>query len=78
MLITAHCAIDGGKGAADSLNRCKKRCGAQALAPKWREIYLQNTWTLHSPNFAGVEDELRATMEQAKGVLESLGEEVEV
>jgi len=39
---------------------------------------VQNSLALSSPNSAGAEEELRAAMEEAKGVLEHLGEEVEV
>lgn len=59
-------------------NRCKNAVVTKAHAPKWREIYVQNSLALSSPNSAGAEEELRAAMEEAKGVLEHLGEEVEV
>ena len=59
-------------------NRCKNAVVTKAHAPKWREIYVQNSLALSSPNSAGTEEELRAAMEEAKGVLEHLGEEVEV
>ena len=59
-------------------NRCKNAVVTKAHAPKWREIYVQNNLALSSPNSAGAEEELRAAMEEAKGVLEHLGEEVEV
>ncbi|CEL32145.1 tyrosine-type recombinase/integrase [Pseudomonas lactis] len=59
-------------------NRCKNAVVTKAHAPKWREIYVQNSLALSSPNSAGSEEELRAAMEEAKGVLEHLGEEVEV
>lgn len=59
-------------------NRCKNAVVTKAHAPKWREIYVQNRLALNSPNSAGAEEELRAAMEEAKGVLEHLGEEVEV
>ena len=59
-------------------NRCQNAVVTKVHAPKWREIYVQNSLALGSPNSAGVEEELRAAMEEAKGVLEHLGEEVEV
>lgn len=59
-------------------NRCKNAVVTKAHAPKWREIYVQNSLALSSPNSASAEEELRAAMEEAKGVLEHLGEEVEV
>lgn len=59
-------------------NRCPNAVVTKVHAPKWREIYVQNSLALSSPNSAGVEEELRAAMEEARGVLEHLGEEVEV
>ncbi|AXM97104.1 tyrosine-type recombinase/integrase [Pseudomonas plecoglossicida] len=59
-------------------NRCQNAVVTKVHAPKWREIYVQNSLALSSPNSAGVEGELRAAMEEAKGVLEHLGEEVEI
>lgn len=59
-------------------NRCKNAVVTKAHAPKWREIYVQNSLALGYPSSAGAEEELRAAMEEAKGVLEHLGEEVEV
>ncbi|ETU79892.1 hypothetical protein Q095_00345 [Pseudomonas aeruginosa PS50] len=59
-------------------NRCPNAVVTKVHAPKWREIYVQNSLALGSPNSAGVEEELRAAMEEARGVLEHLGEEIEV
>lgn len=59
-------------------NRCKNAVVTKAHAPKWREIYVQNSLAMGSPSSAGAEEELRAAMEEARGVLEHLGEEVEV
>lgn len=58
-------------------NQCKNAVVTQVHAPKWREIYAQNSLALSSPFSSQVEEELRAAMEEAKGVLELLGEEVE-
>ena len=58
--------------------RCKNAVVSKVHAPKWREVYVQNSLALSSPASAQVEEELRAAMEEAKGVLEYLGEEVEV
>lgn len=59
-------------------NRCKNAVVTKAHAPKWREIYVSNSLALSSASSAGTEEELRAAMEEAKGVLEYLGEEVEL
>jgi len=59
-------------------NRCKNAVVTKAHAPKWREIYVQNSLALNSPSSAQIEEELRAAMEEAKGVLEHLGEEIEL
>lgn len=59
-------------------NRCKNAVVTKAHAPKWREIYVSNSLALSSQSSAGTELELRAAMEEAKGVLEYLGEEVEL
>ncbi|MAE21272.1 site-specific integrase [Pseudomonas chengduensis] len=59
-------------------NRCINAVVTKVHAPKWREIYVQNRLALGSANSAGVEEELKAAMEEARGVLEHLGEEVEV
>lgn len=58
-------------------NQCRNAVVTKAHAPKWREIYVQNSLALSSPNSAGVEEELKAAMEEARGVLEHLGEEIE-
>lgn len=59
-------------------NRCPNAVVTKVHAPKWREIYVQNSLALNSPNSAGFEEELKAAMEEARGVLEHLGEEIEV
>ncbi|MFC5694842.1 tyrosine-type recombinase/integrase [Pseudomonas sp. GCM10022186] len=59
-------------------NRCKNAVVTKANAPKWREIYVQNHLALMSPVSEKREEEIRAAMNEAKGVLEYLGEEVEV
>ncbi|MCB4796108.1 site-specific integrase [Pseudomonas sp. NP21570] len=59
-------------------NQCRNAVVTKVHAPKWREIYVQNRLALSSPDSAGVEEELKAAMEEARGVLEHLGEEIEV
>ncbi|KPB92307.1 hypothetical protein ALQ72_04431 [Pseudomonas syringae pv. maculicola] len=59
-------------------NRCKNAVVTKVHAPKWREIYVSNSLALSSPSSASTQEELRAAMEEAKGVLEYLGEEVEL
>ncbi|MFZ6045777.1 tyrosine-type recombinase/integrase [Pseudomonas sp. CR3202] len=58
-------------------NRCKNAVVTKANAPKWREIYTQNLMALNTTDSSD-QEELRAAMDEAKGVLEYLGEEVEV
>lgn len=58
-------------------NRCKNAVVTKANAPKWREVYVQNLAALRHSASAEREEELRAAMEEAKGVLTYLGEEVE-
>lgn len=55
-------------------NRCKNAIVTKANAPRWREVYVQNLAALHSPVSAELQEELRAAMEEAKGVLAYLGE----
>ncbi|NKQ09082.1 tyrosine-type recombinase/integrase [Pseudomonas sp. SST3] len=59
-------------------NRCKNAVITKAHAPKWREIYVQSSLALSSPPSAQIEEDLRAAVAEAKGVLEYLGEEVEL
>lgn len=68
-------------------NRCKNAFVTKANAPKWREVYTQNTIALkklESPgdiihgNFNKSAAQLKAVIEEAKAVLESLGEELVV
>lgn len=58
-------------------NRCKNAVVTKANAPKWREVYLQNYRAL-AANILPDQEEARAAMDEAKSVLEYLGEEVEV
>ncbi|WP_286952919.1 MULTISPECIES: hypothetical protein [unclassified Pseudomonas] len=58
-------------------NRCKNAVVTRAHAPRWREIYLENRLALSSGSSSIVEEELRAAIDEAKGVLEYLGEEIE-
>lgn len=59
-------------------NRCKNAVVTKANAPKWREVYTQNRLALMSPASQKSEEEIRAAIDEAKEVLEYLGEEVEV
>lgn len=58
-------------------NRCKNAVVTKAHAPRWREIYVANSLALSSSSSSNTE-ELRAAMDEAKSVLEYLGEEVEL
>lgn len=59
-------------------NRCKNAVVTKAHAPKWREIYHENKLALRAASSSLVEEELRAAMDEAKGVLVYLGEGIEV
>lgn len=59
-------------------NRCHNSVVTKAHAPKWREVYTENKLALRSAMSAQHEEELRAAMEEARGVLKLLGEEEEV
>ncbi|MBM6444442.1 site-specific integrase [Pseudomonas sp. MIL9] len=59
-------------------NRCKNSVVSAANAPRWREVYHQNKMNLDKPEFAHNRAQMLEAMEEAKGVLEYLGEAVEV
>ncbi|MFP6863542.1 tyrosine-type recombinase/integrase [Pseudomonas sp.] len=57
--------------------RCKNAVVTKANAPKWREVHIQNYIALNSAPSSN-QEEIRAAMDEAKIVLEYLGEEVDV
>ena len=58
--------------------RCKQAVVTIKHAPKWREVYTLNKVNLNKPEYSQNRDQILAAMNEAKVVLESLGEEVEL
>ena len=58
--------------------RCKQAVVTTKHAPKWREVYTLNKANLNKPEYSQNRDQILAAMNEAKVVLESLGEEVEL
>lgn len=58
--------------------RCSQAVVTKSHAPKWREIYLLNKINLNKPDYAYNRENILAAMNEAKMVLEHLGEEVEL
>lgn len=57
-------------------NRCKNAVVSPANAPNWREVFYQNKAMLENLLYAHNHEQNRAAMEEARGVLRLLGEEV--
>ncbi|MNB86766.1 hypothetical protein D3C76_390360 [compost metagenome] len=83
-----YCYGNGGSELDDQLpcigglrcnpNRCKNSVVSASNAPRWRDVYHQNKMNLEKPEFAHNRAQMLEAMEEAKGVLEHLGEVVEV
>lgn len=58
--------------------RCKQAVVTSKHAPKWREIYLLNKANLNKPEYAHNREQILAALNEARMVLESLNEEVEI
>lgn len=58
--------------------RCSQAIVTSTHAPKWREVYILNKANLNKPEYAYNRDQIKAAMDEAVMVLESLGEEVEL
>lgn len=58
--------------------RCKQAVVTRSHAPKWREVYILNKANLNKPEYAHNREQIISAMEEAKMVLENLGEEVEL
>lgn len=58
--------------------RCKQAVVTRSHAPKWREVYILNKANLNNPEYAYNREQIIAAMEEAKMVLENLGEVVEL
>jgi len=58
--------------------RCKQAVVTSKHAPKWREVYILNKSNLDKPEYSQNRTQIEAAMGEAKMVLESLGEKVEL
>lgn len=58
--------------------RCKQAVVTSRHAPKWREVYILNKANLHKPEYSHNYPQILAAMNEAKMVLENLGEKVEL
>ena len=58
--------------------RCKQAVVTIKHAPKWREVYTLNKVNLNKPEYSHNREQIEAAMNEAKMVLESLGEELEL
>ena len=58
-------------------NRCNNAIVGKANAPKWREIYISNKALLGKEGYEDRESQLIETIEEARGVLIYLGEDVD-
>lgn len=59
-------------------NRCANSVITKAHAPKWREIYTQNRALLTDPFYQDRLDQINEVINEAKGVLDWLGEATEL
>lgn len=58
--------------------RCSNSVITKSNAPKWREIYNQNKILLTDPAYHDRIDQIKEIMDEAQGVLEDLGEDLEL
>ena len=58
--------------------RCKQAVVTSKHAPKWREVYILNKANLNKPEYSYNRKQIEAAMNEAKMVLENLGEKVEL
>ena len=58
--------------------RCKQAVVTIKHAPKWREVYTLNKTNLNKPEYSDNREQILAAMNEAKMVLENLGQEVEL
>ncbi|NVH52236.1 hypothetical protein HU985_15145 [Photobacterium damselae subsp. damselae] len=56
--------------------RCGNAVVSKANAPKWREIYLENLRLVGAEGFEDVQEQIIDVLNEAKGVLEYLGEDL--
>lgn len=54
--------------------RCKNAIVTKANAPKWREVYVENMQNLNKPEYACSSKQIQEAINEAKQVLEYLGE----
>ncbi|MGP4717331.1 site-specific integrase [Psychrobacter sp. T6-6] len=58
--------------------RCKQAVVTSKHAPKWREVYVLNKANLNKPEYSHNREQIIAAMNEAKMVLESIEEKVEL
>ena len=58
--------------------RCKQAVVTTKHAPKWREVYMLNKNNLNKPEYLESREQILAAMNEAKMVLENLGEAIEL
>jgi hypothetical protein len=58
--------------------RCKQAIVTSKHASKWREVYILNKANLNNPKYSHLNEQIMAAMNEAKMVLENLGEKVEL
>lgn len=58
--------------------RCKQAVVTTRHAPKWREVYMLNKNNLNKPEYLDSREQILAAMNEAKMVLENLGEAIEL
>lgn len=56
--------------------RCKNAIVTKANAPKWREVYVENLHNLNKPEYAASSKQIQEAVDEAKKVLEYLGEPI--
>ena len=58
--------------------RCKQAVVTTKHAPKWREVYMLNKTNLNKPEYSDNREQILSAMNEAKMVLENLGEAIEL
>lgn len=56
--------------------RCKNAVVTKANAPKWREVYFENTLNLSKPEYVDSRNQIQEAINEAKNVLAYLGESI--
>lgn len=58
-------------------NRCSNAIVSKANAPKWREVYISNKVLLGKDGYEERQEQIKAAVEESKGVLIYLGENID-